>query len=87
MQTKSEIVIYQTPKGDTKIDVLMQDEMVWLSQNQLAELFQTTKQNISLHIKNIYDEGELDVVIAKNYLTDVELDKLNRIVNQYLEFA
>ena len=61
MSEKSEILIYQTPQGDTKIDVLMQDESVWLSQVQMADLFQTTKQNISLHIKNIYDEGELDI--------------------------
>ncbi len=61
MNNKGEIIIYQTPQGDTKIDVLMQDETVWLSQVQMAELFQTTKQNISLHIKNIYDEAELTV--------------------------
>ncbi len=56
----SEILLYQTEDGQTKIDVRLEEETVWLSQVQMAELFQTTKQNISLHIKNIYDEGELE---------------------------
>ena len=54
-----EIIIYQSEDGIAKIDVRFQDETVWLSQQQMAELFNTTKQNISLHIHNIFDEGEL----------------------------
>jgi len=49
----SEILLYQTEDGQTKIDVRLEDETVWLSQKQMVELFQTTKQNISLHIRNI----------------------------------
>jgi len=49
----SEIILYQTEDGTTKIDVLLEDETVWLTQIQMAELFQTSKQNISLHINNI----------------------------------
>ena len=49
MEQKSEILIYQTEDGQTKIDVRLEEETVWLSQVQMAELFQTTKQNISLH--------------------------------------
>jgi hypothetical protein len=56
----SEILIYQSPDGKTRIDVALADESVWLSQAQMAELFQTTKQNISLHIKNIFEEKELE---------------------------
>lgn len=55
----SEILIYQSEDGNTKVEVRMEGETVWLALNQLADLFQTTKQNISLHIKNIYNEGEL----------------------------
>ena len=55
----SQILIYQTEDGQTKIDVRLQDETVWLTQRMLAELFQTTPQNITLHLKNIYQEGEL----------------------------
>ena len=54
-----EILLYQTQDGSTRIDVRLEDETVWLSQAQMAELFQSTKQNISLHIKNVFDEGEL----------------------------
>ena len=57
---KSQIIIYQTESGQTKLEVRLQDESVWLTQNQMAELFQTTQQNISLHISNIYEENELD---------------------------
>ena len=57
---QGEVVIYQTDDGDTKIDVRFVDETVWLTQTQLVELFQSSKANISEHIKNIYEEGELD---------------------------
>lgn len=56
----TEIVIYQSEDGQTKVDVRFEDETVWLSQKQLVELFQSSKANISEHIKAIYDEGELD---------------------------
>lgn len=66
----SQLVIYKTEAGDVKIDVRFQNETVWLSQQLMAELFQTTKQNISLHIKNIIDEGELrEVSVVKEFLT------------------
>jgi hypothetical protein len=68
--SNSEILLYQTEDGQTKIDVRLEEETVWLSQAQMVELFQTTKQNISLHIKNIYEEGELDEIsTVKDYLT------------------
>lgn len=60
MDNQGEIVIYQADDGDTKIDVRFVDETVWLTQAQLCELYQTSKSNISEHIKNIFDEGELD---------------------------
>jgi hypothetical protein len=65
-----EIIIYQTQDGITKIDVRMADETLWLTQLQMTELFQTSKQNISLHINNILKEGELSLVsVVKDYLT------------------
>lgn len=67
---ENEIIIYQTQDGQTKIDVRIENETVWLTQNQMAELFQTTKQNISLHIKNVFKEGELlEDLVVKDYLT------------------
>lgn len=57
---QGEIVIYQSKDGDTKIDVRFEDETVWLSQAQMAELFQTSRTNVVEHIQHIYEEGELD---------------------------
>ena len=58
-ENKTELIIYQTEDGRTKIDVHMENETVWLSLDQMAELFQRDKSTISRHIKNIFDEGEL----------------------------
>jgi hypothetical protein len=58
-EPKSQFLLYQTPDGRTRLEVRMQGETVWLTQAQMAELFQTTQQNVSLHIQNIYEEGEL----------------------------
>jgi hypothetical protein len=55
----SQLIIYQTEDGHTRLEVQLEDESVWLSQNLMAELFQTTQQNISQHISSIYKEGEL----------------------------
>jgi prophage maintenance system killer protein len=59
IRTSNEIVIYQTKDGTAKLDVRFEKETVWLTQAQMAELFETTPQNITLHIKNAYREGEL----------------------------
>lgn len=59
MDNHGEMLIYQTEDGLTKIDVSMKDETVWLSLEQMAELFQRDKSTISRHIKNIFDDGEL----------------------------
>ena len=56
---KSKIVIYQTDDGRTQIDVRLESDTVWLTQAQMVELFQTTKQNVSLHVGNVFKEGEL----------------------------
>jgi hypothetical protein len=67
---ESEIVIYKTADGDTRIEVRLENESVWLSQSQMMELYQTTKQNISLHLKNIFKENELkEELTVKEYLT------------------
>ena len=56
----SEILIYQSENGRTRIDVTFMDETVWLTQQQMAELFQSSRTNVVEHIKHIYEEGELD---------------------------
>ena len=66
----TEIIMYRSEDGATKIDVRMQDETVWLSQAQMVELFQSSKANISEHIKNIFVEGELiENSVVRNFRT------------------
>lgn len=60
MENKGEIVIYQTQDGLAKLDVLLDGETVWITQDQMTELFQRDKSTISRHIKNIFEDGELD---------------------------
>ena len=63
----SEIIIYTSNDGVTKIDLRLENGTVWLSQLEIAELFQTTKQNISKHIKTIFEDGEIDEKVVVNY--------------------
>ncbi|MDA3909063.1 MAG: virulence RhuM family protein [Sulfurimonas sp.] len=68
--TNSNILIYQGEDGQTKIQTRLEDETLWLTQKQLAELFNVTKQNISLHIQNVYEENELErEATVKEFLT------------------
>ena len=70
MKEDQKIVIYQTEDGQTQIDVRLENDTVWLTQAQMVELFQTTKQNVSLHLNNLYKEGELEKEgTVKEYLT------------------
>ena len=59
-----EILIYQTDDGQTNIEVKIEDDTVWLTQQQLTELYQCSKSNISEHIKHIFEEGQLDSVLS-----------------------
>ena len=70
MKNDTQIVIYQTEDGKAKLDVHLEKDTVWLSQSQMTELFQQTKQNISLHVNNIFKEDELiPEATVKEYLT------------------
>ena len=67
---QGEILLYQTEDGRTRVECRFQDETIWLSQAMMAELYQTSKQNVSLHLHNLYREGELDADrVVKEYLT------------------
>ena len=66
---QSEIILYQTADGRTRIQCRFENETLWLTQAQIAELFQTTPQNVTLHLKAIYAEGELtEETTCKDYL-------------------
>lgn len=67
--SRGELLVYQTEDGEVRLDVRLQDETVWLTQAYLAELFQVKPQNITMHLKNIYAEGELaEVATCKEFL-------------------
>jgi len=75
-----EVILYKTPKGDTQIDVKLEEETVWLSQKLMSKLFQKNTDTIGLHIKNIYKEGELDENSTTEYFSVVQKEgKLNSI--------
>ncbi len=85
MSDKGDMIIYQTEDGQAKIDVRLENETLWLSQAQIAELFQTTKQNVSLHVNNILNERELEAsATVKEYLTVQE--EGSREVNRRVKF-
>ena len=68
-----QVVIYQTESGETKLDVTFNDETVWLTQLQMCELFDKSKAIISEHIKNIFEEGELqENVVVRNFRTTTQ---------------
>ena len=68
--TGTEIIFYQTEDGDTRVSVIVEDETVWLSINQMSKLFQRDKSVISRHIRNIYEERELErEATVANYAT------------------
>lgn len=69
IKQQSQIIIYNTETGETKIEVRLENETVWLTQRLMAELFQTTIPNINLHLKNVYGEDELDeLATVKDFL-------------------
>jgi len=66
---QSSIVLYRTEDGRTRIECRFEDETIWLTQAQIAELFQVTPQNVTLHLRSIFDEGELtEAATCKDYL-------------------
>lgn len=82
---KGQIIIYQSEDGQTNIDVLLEDETVWLTQQQMSELFQTSRTNVVEHIKHIYEEGELEEVSTCRKFRQVR-EEGNRTVSRMMPF-
>lgn len=84
--TKSQILIYQTEDGQTHLEVRLQNESVWLTQRMMAELFQTSSDNISLHLKNIFEEGEIDEKLTTEDFSVVQQEgtrRVKRLIKHY----
>jgi hypothetical protein len=78
-EPSGEVLLYQPEDGITRIEVRLEGDTVWLPQRAMADLFQTTKQNVSLHIQNIFEEGELSPeATVKQYLTEPGRAKADR---------
>ncbi len=82
---KSKIIIYRNEDGSSNVDIKLENETMWLTQKGIAELFSCTKDNISLHLKNIYAEGELDKNSTTEKYSTVQKEG-NRMVNRTLVF-
>lgn len=86
MNPSSQILIYQSPTGNIKIDVRLENETVWLTQKLMAELFNKNKRTISEHIQNIFNEKELDEdSVVRNFRTTAAKNERQRITKQCWE--
>ncbi len=86
MDNSSQIIIYQTESGETKLEVRPENETVWLTQKLMAELFQTSVPNINMHLKNVFEEGEL---VPEATIKDFLIARIegNREVTRTLEYT
>ena len=76
---KGQILLYQTPDGESRVEVRLQNETVWLSLDQMAELFQRNKSTISRHIKNVFEEGELQPEATVAFFATVQTEGKRRV--------
>ena len=77
MNENNPIIIYQTEDGQTRVDVRMENDTVWLTQAQMAELFKSSRTNIVEHIQHIYDEEELDEISTCRKFRQVQQGETN----------
>ncbi len=85
-EPQSQFLLYQTENGRLKVDVRLEGETAWLTQAHMADLFQTTVPNISMHLRNVYDEGELEATATVKEFLIVRLEgkrQVSRSVEHY----
>ena len=80
MDKTGEILIYNLPDGTSKVEVLYENETIWMNQQTLSELFQTTTQNITIHIKHIYEENELDILSTCKSDLQVQIEGSRKVM-------
>ena len=78
-EDKGQILLYKTPDGESRIEVRLQNETVWLSLDQMAELFQRNKSTISRHIKNVFEEGELQPEATVAFFATVQTEGKRKV--------
>ena len=77
-EDKGQILLYQTPDRESRIEVSLQDDTVWLNLDQMAELFKRNKSTISRHIKNVFEEGEVQPDATVAYFATVQTEETGR---------
>ena len=84
LNEQNNFIMYTTDDGKVDIEVRLEDENVWLTQNSMAELFDTTRNNITMHIRNIFEEGELQEssVSKESLLTAKDVKNYNKYLNE-----
>lgn len=83
---RGEFLVYQSEDGSTRVECRFEDDTIWLSQALMADLYQTSKQNVSLHLRNLFEEGELDrSAVVKDYLTTAPDGKSYRVKHYNLD--
>ena len=81
------IILYTTPDGESRIEVTLRDDTVWLSADQMAELFQRNKSTISRHIKNVLESGELHADSTVAFLQQFKMKVLERLSARLLTMS
>ena len=84
-EKEGKLLVYNLPNGKAKVDILLAQDNIWMSQAALADLYQTSTQNITKHIRNIYDEGELEKNATCNSQLQVQMEG-NREVKRNINF-
>ena len=84
LNEQNNFIMYTTDDGKVDIEVRLEDENVWLTQNSMAELFDTTRNNMTMHIRNIFEEGELQEssVSKESLLTAKDVKNYNKYLNE-----
>ncbi|MDD3082506.1 MAG: RhuM family protein [Desulfobacterales bacterium] len=83
---KGEIVVYQSHDGQVKLDVRLERETLWMTQSDMAQLFQCSADNISLHLKNIFEEGELDSVSTTEDFSVVRQEGVRQVARKLTHY-
>jgi hypothetical protein len=86
MEGKGEIIIYQTEDGRSALDIRLEKETLWLSLNQISELFDRDKSVISRHLKNIFSESELDSQLTVAFFATVQKEGKRKVIRQVEHF-
>ncbi|MDO5617194.1 virulence RhuM family protein [Kocuria sp.] len=85
-EARGQVLLYQRDDGSAGVEVKLEDQTVWLTQKQIAELFQTTRENVTMHARNIFDERELDPTATSKEFLQVRQEGGRQVKRQVLHY-